>query len=255
MSGFEGPSRLHRTVCPRTRCIVAPHSGFSNLGGSGEDPGPPLRVLPVASSVMTQRSPCWRSLVPDILVACTANIARSPLLAVLLQSHVDRRLGEGRTLVGSAGVAARIGDPAATGSRMVAEDWGLSLDDHRSQPLPYVPLDEVSLVVAMTRHHAREVASKHSHPERVFVLRELVALAALLLGDGTIDEIAAAASGPQDRLVRVVTEADQRRSRRRLRRRYDVPDPIGGDKEVYAALGEEFAEAGEVLADALFGPA
>lgn len=181
-------------------------------------------------------------------MVCTANVGRSPLFAVLLQDHADRRLGRGTLTVGSAGTDARAGDPPAEGSRRVAARWGLSLDQHRATPARFVTLDDVALVVTMTRRH-RKVITSH-RPElapRTFALREL--LAAI----DAIDKEPPAAD-PRDRIRGVVAAADARRPHSRFRRHLDVPDPVGGDQQVYDALGEEFAAAAERLADALFGP-
>jgi len=185
-------------------------------------------------------------------VVCTANIGRSPLLAVLLQDLADRRLGTGAVTVGSAGVAARAGAPAAEGSRRIAAGWGLSLEGHRATPARFAPLDDAALIIAMTRRH-RRILSHHmeSLAPRTFTLRELVAA---LEAVDDLDEAVEEARTPQARLHAVVAAADARRPPTRLRRRFDVPDPVGGDQQVYRALGEEFTEAGAVIADTLFGP-
>ncbi len=73
---------------------------------------------------------------PDVLRVCTANVARSPLLATLLQADADARLGAGRITVASTGVEARFGDPIADGSQIVAARASLTLDEHRSRPWP-----------------------------------------------------------------------------------------------------------------------
>ena len=185
-------------------------------------------------------------------MVCTANVGRSPLLAVLLQDLADRRLGTGAVTVGSAGVDARAGAPAAEGSRRVAAGWGLSLESHRATPVRFAPLDDVALIIAMTRRH-RRILSHHTESlgPRIFTLRELLAaLEAIDDLDGAVEE----ARTPEARLHAVVAAAHARRPPTRLRRRFDVPDPVGGDQEVYRALGEEFTEAAAVIADALFGP-
>ena len=185
-------------------------------------------------------------------MVCTANIGRSPLLAVLLQDHADQRLGAGAVTVGSAGVDAPAGAPAAEGSRRVAAGWGLSLEDHRATPVRFAPLDDVELIVTMTRRH-RRILSRHD--ERLepltFSLRELV-VAIEAIED--LEETVSTVQTPQARLHAVIAAADARRPPTRLRRRFDIPDPVGGDHEVYRTLGEEFSAAAAVIADALFGP-
>ena len=200
-----------------------------------------------------RRHPCSREAdLLDILVVCTANIGRSPLLAVLLQDHADQRLGAGAVTVGSAGVDAPAGAAAAEGSRRVAAGWGLSLEDHRATPVRFAPLDDVALIVTMTRRHRHILSRHHERLEPLtFALRELV-LAIEAIDD--LQETLSAVQTPQARLHAVIAAADTRRPPTRLRRGLDVPDPVGGDQEVFRALGDEFAAAAAVIADALFGP-
>lgn len=188
----------------------------------------------------------------DILVVCTANVARSPLLAVLLQDQADRRLGTGALTVRSAGLDAHSGVPAATGSCWVAEGWGLSLTQHRSSPVRFTPVHEAALVLTMTRRQQRVLARVHPDvTSRTFALREL--LAALESWDEAASPVRLAHLTPRERVHAVVADAHARRPRTWMRRRLDIADPIGGDREVYRLLGEEFAAAGRVLAPILFG--
>ena len=187
-------------------------------------------------------------------MVCTANMARSPLLALLLQDHADRRLGVGALTVGSAGIAAHSGDPAAPGSRWVAEGWGLSLEHHRARPLRLTPLQDVVLVLTMTRRQQRAV--RRAYPEaapRTFATRELMAV--LEAADEPLPLGATTqARSPQDRVRAITKAANDRRPRTRLRSDLDIADPIGGDQEVFRRLGEELSEASKTLAATLFGP-
>lgn len=193
---------------------------------------------------------------PDILVVCTANIARSPLLAALLQREAERRLGQGAVTVESAGVDAPLADPAAEGSRRVAERLGVSLDEHRSRPIRNVPMDDVVVILTMTRRHRRLVSgSNGALVERTFPLRELVRIVDGMRSDGRLDELLDAAVGPRDRIGRVTATAHKLRARRLVPRRLDVPDPLGHDRHKFQALGDEFVAATQILADAWFGPA
>jgi protein-tyrosine phosphatase len=188
----------------------------------------------------------------DILVVCTANVARSPLLAVLLQDQADRRLGAGALTVRSAGLDAHSGIAAAPWSRWVAEGWGLSLTQHRSSPVRFTPVHEAALVLTMTLRQERILS--RGYPDvtnRTFALREL--LVALDTPHASASLMHLAHLTPRERVRAVVADADARRPRTWMRRRLDVADPIGGDREVYRRLGEEFAAAGRTLAPILFG--
>jgi protein-tyrosine-phosphatase len=194
---------------------------------------------------------------PDILVVCTANIARSPLFAVRLQAEADRRLGPGLLTVGSAGTEARWGDRAARGSQHVADRWGLSLEAHASRSLVYVPLDDVSLFLAMTRAQVRSLEEHGVARARCFTVLELVRI----LGRSPTVARDPADEGPTDRsqaLERLTSllsaAADRRPGRTRLRRSLDVPDPIGAGQPIYDRLAERFEEQAALIGEAAFGP-
>lgn len=186
----------------------------------------------------------------DIVAVCRANMARSPLLSVALQHEADLRLGDGVIAVGSAGVDAHQGAPAAAGSRRVAETWGLSLEGHRTTSTRFVPLDGALLVVTMTRRQRGIVAREH--PDlgcRTFTMRE--AVAAFEVPDAGRE--AEGTGDVRERVRAAVTAAHRTRPATRWRRRFDVPDPLGGDDRVYESLGREIREAATRLADVLFG--
>jgi protein-tyrosine phosphatase len=188
----------------------------------------------------------------DIIIVCTANMGRSPLFAVALQAQADRRLGPGAVTIGSAGIDAPSGAPAAEGARRVAAEWGLSLNAHRARSTRFAPMDEAALILTMTRRQKRILTRERSErADRTFVLREAVpALGAI----ADPNEAASDATCPRERVQAVVATANDLRPSTRLRSRYDVPDPAGGDNTVYAALGAEFADAAQRLAAVLFGP-
>lgn len=189
-------------------------------------------------------------------MVCTANIARSPLLAELLR-HAAGLRPQGRSIsIASAGVDARIGDPAATGSQAVAKLLGLSLAQHRSQPLHLVDLDATKLILTMTRRQRRIVTStSRTDSTRVFAVREFhQALDRMLLAPSS-PALSAATDGAHDRLHRLVHLADSQRRSPRLRWYQDVPDPMGHDHRTYEQLAEEFHALSAKFALLLFGPA
>ena len=185
---------------------------------------------------------------------CTANIARSPLLAELLRAAAKRR-GQGEAVIASAGVDANVGEPAATGSERVAQSLGLSLDAHRSMPVMMVGAAGASLVIVMERAHRTDVGRRYPElRERTFTLRELLVLLERAVEAGALARaVEATAPGSLERLRAVAATAHDHRPVRG-RRRLDVPDPIRADQAAYDAMGEEFGQACKVLADVLFGP-
>lgn len=197
--------------------------------------------------VVTATLPSGRVLV-DLLVVCTANVARSPLLEAMLRA----RLGGTSLTVASAGVDARVGDAAASGSRAVAAARGLALDDHRSMPLLAVPFEEATVVLAMSRAQ-RAIVQRHRRPDlagRTFALRELVRLLERLQGGALERVIAGSAPGSPSRLQALADAAAAHRPVRG-RRRLDVPDPIGQDLSAFEELAAELDGATDLLTDAL----
>lgn len=194
----------------------------------------------------------------DIIVICTANVARSPLFAARLQLSADAVHGAGALTVSSGGTTAIFDQPAAPGSVALAAQWGVDLTDHRSRPLPYLDLDAAALIIVMTRAHRREVV-RHApdSARRIHLLRPLVRAAPdALRAAGRPGGAPGASTQPSDPATSVLEEgvgALNAIGAPRARRRDDVPDPLRGDAAVYDTLGEEFVRAASSLGPVLFG--
>jgi protein-tyrosine phosphatase len=185
-----------------------------------------------------------------LLVVCTANVARSPLLAIRLQADLDHALGPGIASVLSAGTDASYGQSAAPGSLMVAEQWGLSLASHRSRSLAYIDISAIDLALVMTRRHRHTVTRTRSlAAERTFRVRELATIAGLV----TDRNVSATASGSQLALDPMLQQLPALPLRARLGRRLDVPDPVGQPQRAYDDLGEEFTDASARICRLLTG--
>src|SRR5260221_9793897 len=87
-----------------------------------------------------------------LLFVCTGNICRSPMAAAIARSEIARA-GYSDIEVASAGSAAISGGSATREAAMVAEENGLSLADHRAQPLTPQLLAATDLVVGMEPEH------------------------------------------------------------------------------------------------------
>jgi protein-tyrosine-phosphatase len=191
----------------------------------------------------------------DVLVVCTANVARSPLLAVRLGWEAERRLGGQRVEVGSSGTSALYGQAAAPGSRKVAVSWGLTLEEHRATPVTHHDLASIPLVLTMEIGQRRDVAGRAPGIEsRCFTVPELVTIVSDRLDPRDVASLPHPTSGPHDRIAAVATLAHAHRPRWLTRRRGEVPDPLGADEATYDALGERFADAAATLGEVLFGP-
>jgi protein-tyrosine-phosphatase len=89
-----------------------------------------------------------------LLVVCTGNTCRSPMLAALLR----HRLGD-QAQIDSAGTAAATGEPASAGAIAAMRRRGLDLASHRSTPLAQRDLAAYDRIWCMTSRHAAHVRS------------------------------------------------------------------------------------------------
>lgn len=169
----------------------------------------------------------------DVLVVCTANIARSPLFAAMLGA----RFGDPEIVVTSAGVAARDGDLAAAHARTLAAARGLDLSDHRSRPVTPEAIAAADLVLTMSeRQRDRCAPLAAGTAGRVFTVREFVRL---------LDEVdhAAGPAAPAERLAWLRDEAHRARPRALpAEGREDVDDPIREPWPAWVAMGATFDE-------------
>ena len=153
----------------------------------------------------------------QILLVCTANLARSPLAeAMLATSLVDHGYA-----VGSAGTHARSGHPAKKASQEQARLRGLDLTDHRSRPVSGDLVDEAQLVLTMAESQRDRCASMAPGAGAyVFTLSEFLRLLERV-------DLAAAPQEPAWRLAWVVEQAHlSRPTAPPFRGHRDVDDPI-----------------------------
>jgi protein-tyrosine phosphatase len=186
-----------------------------------------------------------------ILVVCTGNVCRSPLIELLLRVRLAERLGErsARIEIASAGVRALVG------SRMTAEAAAelrsLGGDDatFTSRQLTVDLLDGVDLVLAATRKHRSDAVSQSPGVLRCsFTLRELHRL----LRDADLTGLS---EDPAERLRELVALARQRRGfvLPAPEGDDDVTDPYGRSVRTYAETTEQIVPAVEFLVDAVGG--
>ena len=108
-----------------------------------------------------------------ILVVCTANICRSPVVAALLCDRLNKR-GLKDWTVSSAGTWAQIKRGAARNSIRVMKEYGLDISDHKAQLITDKHLIEADLTLCMEEGHVE--ALKVEFPEqadKVFLLTEM----------------------------------------------------------------------------------
>jgi protein-tyrosine phosphatase len=176
----------------------------------------------------------------EVLVVCTANVARSPLFAGMLQA----RLGDAARVT-SAGVRAREGDPAAERSQVLAEQRGLDLNGHRSRPVVPELVSGTELVLTMSerqRDRCSPLAPRAA--SKVFTVRELARLADVVDHEDAPDE-------PAARLRWLIEQAHLARPRSFAPPDGDdVPDPIRAPWDQWEAMAAIFDELLDRIAPA-----
>lgn len=92
----------------------------------------------------------------QVLVVCTGNTCRSPMAAALLSRALEAS-GYGAVSVASAGTGAWEGAPASDGSYLVSLEAGIDLSGHRARVLTKAMVEEVDLILTMSRSHLARV--------------------------------------------------------------------------------------------------
>lgn len=112
----------------------------------------------------------------SVLFVCTANICRSPMAHKLLAHALKNEEEPLASLeVRSAGIAAYPGDRASQNAVRALEKVGISLDDHRSQPVTDDLLASSLAVFCMTESHRQLLNARFSSvPDHLYLLREFL---------------------------------------------------------------------------------
>lgn len=109
----------------------------------------------------------------DVLVVCTGNVCRSPLVERMLQSGFDA-IVPGVIRVHSAGTKALVGSPTTQEIAGLAEQMGIDMGDFRAQQLQMTQVQDADLVLALDRgHRAAVVELVPQALRKTFTLREL----------------------------------------------------------------------------------
>jgi protein-tyrosine phosphatase len=120
----------------------------------------PIRV----SNVSTQRKN--NQMISNVLMVCHGNLCRSPMAAALLQQRVEG------LRVGSAGLAAEVGQPAATEAVAVLSEMGIDIQAHRATQLTRQIANDAELILTMTAAQTRSLQSLYPLMRgRIFSIR------------------------------------------------------------------------------------
>jgi UDP-perosamine 4-acetyltransferase len=175
---------------------------------------------------------------PNVLVVCTGNLNRSPLVEALLRRELDA-LGI-EASVSSAGIAAPVGRPVDSKLRRIADELGVGneIEVHRSKQISPSMLHEADLVLVMTGEHLDELSRFGVGGVRATTLRTAAWRSRVI---GTSD--LAFASWVE----RLTTNLSVTRGTGLSAD--DVADPIGGRLRQYRAMGTEVSELVGTLVD------
>ncbi|HEY0215751.1 MAG TPA: low molecular weight phosphatase family protein [Cellulomonas sp.] len=196
-----------------------------------------------------------------VLVVCTGNICRSPVVERLLAAELGAgsgpweglALAPGRVQVASAGVGAVVGSAVAPPMAALLSTEGLAADGFVARQLEPEMLRTADLVLTMTRRHrATVVQMAPPAVRRTFTLREAARLCT------TVDPAALpslAASGVAGRLRALIPLAAAGRGTvlAPAPQADDVVDPYGGDDALYRRAFGELLPAVRVLGDIVRG--
>lgn len=167
-----------------------------------------------------------------LLFVCTGNTCRSPLAEAAWQAvSCDlkaelERAGLTEVKAASAGLGATKGCPAARHSVEVAQEWGVDLSRHRSQPLTAEALQNADLVLTMTLDQA------HTVGERFPAARDKVRGLGSYCGEAEAARLESLWPGS--------TEDDWPGP--------DIEDPYGGSLEEYRECGRQIRDCVHQLA-------
>ena len=114
---------------------------------------------------------------PSILIACTANICRSPMAEAMLKRLVSTRPDAEQWHIESAGTWADCGSPSAPLSQLVMKRMGMDISTHQSQPVSSDLIKRFDLILTMEHHHKEGLKSVFKqYSDRIFLISEMIGL-------------------------------------------------------------------------------
>lgn len=184
-----------------------------------------------------------------VLMVCTGNICRSPMMERILEAAVEER--GLHAVVTSAGTWAREGEPMQPFAAATLSDHGLDAGGFHATPLTETLITSADLVVTATREHRAHVVGLVPGAVRhTFTLLELARIASNAPAPPASD-VGADGAG----LREAVAWAAQMRGSvpRPAEGADDLDDPLGAPLEVYRERAETITGAVEQIVPFLFG--
>ena len=116
---------------------------------------------------------------PSILFICTGNQCRSPIAEMLFKRQIQQYPATGDWRIESAGTWAYSGKAAHPQMRLVAQEVGLGLSQHRAQRIEDVPaLGTFNLILTMERSHKESLQIEFPQlSRRLYLLSDMAGVA------------------------------------------------------------------------------
>jgi protein-tyrosine phosphatase len=193
-----------------------------------------------------------------ILMVCTGNICRSPVMERLLQAKLTAGLApadRARFDISSAGTWAMVDAPMAPEAAETLESLGGDPSGFVSRDLDVEMIKGSDLILTATREHrGLVVGAEPKAASRTVTLREF----ARLLGPVTADDLAATSPAGDDVVARMRAVAAAALANRGLvpiddPAADDIADPYKRDRTAYVRAANEIAVSLDVPLALLFG--
>lgn len=179
-----------------------------------------------------------------ILTICTGNICRSPFASTLLETRLDRPQFE----IASAGTSAMLGDPMQDSMRHLAVRLGIQgTEKHRAQSLTPWAVSQADLILGMDREHRSEAAKLQPSAARYsFTMLEFAHIVSYI-SDDQLQRLLLQHGDSPTAAIDAVTRMRGVVPRLTPERLYDIPDPYGRSRQVYARSAAHIEQAVEQI--------
>ena len=193
----------------------------------------------------------------SVLMVCTGNIGRSPMMERLMRRELRARGVGDQVSVTSAGTLAQSGREMEAGATHALTDLGVDVDRFTATPLTLEAIAASDLVLVATREHRAEVVNMApSAVRRTFTLHELSRIAAHappIPGSDSVDTEVPAT--PRAMRAAVAWAGQMRGSvpRPDSGDLDDLDDPLGAPDQIYRERAAAIAASVERIVPYLLG--
>ena len=113
-----------------------------------------------------------------IMFVCTGNICRSAMAEKLLKKKIDEKNLNDKFSIYSSGISACSDDrPTYEAVKVMNDEYKVDLSDHRATPIIDSKIEEMDLVLCMTRAHKQILSSIYPNlKNKIFLIKEYVGL-------------------------------------------------------------------------------